>query len=142
MLCCLGTLPIASTENLKRMLFASGVKGSNVKDATILFNCTLHLEICFGRASTTYQEHIQVFRLDVDGVFVWSFAHVHEFIRHRALRSRIACGCLLFCARLFSLSLRQGVLATASSCSCFGRRFIVRSSTLPFDVINSFLEFY
>ena len=33
---------LPSTANLKRMLFASGVKGSNVKDATILFNvlCT------------------------------------------------------------------------------------------------------
>ena len=40
--------------------------------------CILHLEICFGRASATYQEHKQVFRLDVDSVFVWSFAHVHE----------------------------------------------------------------
>ena len=26
--------------------------------------------------------------------FVWSFAHVHELSRHRALRLRIACGYL------------------------------------------------
>ena len=133
---------LPSTANLKRMLFASGVKGSNVKDATILFNVLLHLDICFGRASATYQEHKQVFRLDVDGVFVWSFAHVHEFIRHRALRLRIACGYLRFCTGLFSLFLCQRVFAAASSFSFFGRRCTVRSSTPPFDVIHSFLEFY
>ena len=102
--------------------------------------CLLHLEICFGRASATYQEHKLVFRLDVDGVFVWSFAHVHK--SSRALRSRISCGCLRFCAGLFSLFLWQRVLAATSSCSCFGRRLIVRSSTLPFNVKYSFLEFY
>ena len=104
--------------------------------------CILHLEICFGRASATYQEHKQVFRLDVDSVFVWSFAHVHELSRHRALRLRIACGYLRFCAGLFSLFLCQRVFVATSSCSCFGRRFTVRSSTFPFDVIYSFLEFY
>ena len=36
MWCCLDTLPIASTENLKLMLFASGA-GSNMEDATTLF---------------------------------------------------------------------------------------------------------
>ena len=102
----------------------------------------LHLEICFGQASATYQEHKLVFRLDVDGVFVWLVAHVHESSRHRALRSRVACGCLRFCARLFSLFLWQRVLAANSSCSCFGRRFTVRSSTLPLNVKYSFLEFY
>ena len=107
-----------------------------------IVQCTLHLEICFGRASATYQEHNQVFRLDVDGVFVWLVAHVHELIHHRALMSRISCGCLRFCAGLFSLFLWQGILATASSCSCFGRHFTVRSSTLLFDVIHSFFEFY
>ena len=101
---------------------------------------TLHLEISFGRASATYQEHKQVFRLDVDGVFVWLVAHVHESSRHRALRSCIAC--VRFCAGLFSLFLWQRVLAATSSCSCFGRRLIVRSSTLPLNVKHSFLEFY
>ena len=103
---------------------------------------TLHLEICFGRASATYQEHKLVFRLDVDGVFVWLVAHVHELIHHRALLLRIACGYLRFCAGLFSLFLCQRVFAAASSFSFFGRRFTVRSSTFPFDVIYSFLEFY
>ena len=102
--------------------------------------CLLHLEICFGRVSATYQEHKQVFRLDVDGVFVWSLAHVHESSRHQALRSRIAC--VRFCAGLFSLFLWQRVLAAISSCSCFGRRLIVRISTRKFDFMCSFLEFY
>ena len=102
--------------------------------------CTLHLEICFGRASTTYQEYIQVFRLDVDGVFVWLVAHVHELIRHLAPRSRIAFGYLRFSAGLFSLSLWHRVLAAGSSCSSFGRRFIVRISAPQFK--NSFPEFY
>ena len=85
--------------------------------------CLLHLEICFGRASATYQEHKLVFRLDVDGVFVWSFANVHESSRHRAVRSRMACGHLLFCAGLVSLFLWQRVLAATSSCSCLWHSF-------------------
>ena len=91
---------------------------------------TLHLEICFGRASATYQEHKQVFRLDVDGVFVWSFAHVHESSRHRAVRSRMACGYFLFYAVLVSLFLWQRVLAATSSCSCLWHSFFC----LQFDV--------
>ena len=66
-----------------------------------VFLCTLHLEICFGRASTTYLEYIQVFRLDVDGVFVWLVARVHELIRHLALMPRIAFGYLRFSAGCF-----------------------------------------
>ena len=130
---------LLSTANLKRMLFASGVKGSNVKDATVLFHVFCTRRSVSDEHPATYQEHTQVFRLDVDGEFVWLVAHVHELIHHRALLSRITCGCLRFCAGLFSLFLLQGILATTSSCSCFGRHFTVRSSTFPFDVIHSFL---
>ena len=87
--------------------------------------CILHLEICFGRASATYQEHKQVFRLDVDGVFVWSLAHVHELSRHRALRLRIACGYLWLFSRFFSLFLWKRVLAAVSPCSCLWHSFFL-----------------
>ena len=139
MLCCLGHVPNCQHRNSEtdvvRKRRARQQHGG--RDHVVL--CILHLEICFGRASATYQEHKLVFRLDVDGEFVW-FAHVHKSTRHRALRSRIAC--VRFCAGLFSVFLWQRVLAATSSCSCFGRRLIVRSSTLPFNVKYSFLEFY
>ena len=104
--------------------------------------CILHLEICFGRASATYQEHKQVFRLDVDGVFVWSLAHVHELSRHRALRLRIACGYLRFCARLFSLFLWKRVLAAVSSCSCLWQSLLSavrRLNSMPHLLSLSFI---
>ena len=86
--------------------------------------CLLHLEICFGRASATYQEHKLVFRLDVDGVFVWSFANVHESSRHRALTSLHAdtCG---FVRGGFLFCLWKRVLAAVSSCSCLWQDFAI-----------------
>ena len=142
MLCCLGTLPIAQHSKSETDVVRQQREGQQREGRDHIEQYTLHLEICFGRASATYQEHKQVFRLDVDGVFVWSLAHVHELSRHRALRLRIACGYLRFCARLFSLFLWKRVLAAVSSCSCSVAESFVCSATSQVDAMYCFLEFH